>query len=50
MKGGKIPFLFARFARTKRGSVVHFSAKPKSEPQIIVDMQAKRATARHLCF
>jgi hypothetical protein len=50
MKWGKIPFLFARCARKKGGDVVHFSAKPKNEPQILVNMQAKRATEGNSCF
>jgi hypothetical protein len=44
MKRGKISFLFARFARKKGGDVVLFSALPKKEPQIFVNMQAERAT------
>jgi hypothetical protein len=44
MKRGKIPFLFARFASKKGGDVVHFSALPKNEPQILVNMQAKQVT------
>jgi hypothetical protein len=50
MKRGKISFLFARFARKKGRDVVHFSALPKNEPQILVNMQAKRATVGNSRF
>jgi hypothetical protein len=50
MKRDKIPFLFARFARKKGGDVVHFSALPKNEPPILVNMRAKRATVGNSRF
>jgi hypothetical protein len=41
-------FVFALLA--KGGDVVHFSVKPKNEPLILVNMQAKRATVGNSRF
>jgi hypothetical protein len=47
MKRGKIPLLeqvsFCALRSQKRGDVVHFLG-PKNEPQMLVSMQAERAT------
>jgi hypothetical protein len=50
MKRDKIPFLFASEASKKGGDVVHYSALPKNEPQILVNMRAKRATVGNSHF